>query len=151
MQHSPAREGRAETRDAQGTREEHAFWLKNSYNKLCSRERSKGTPQISPFQEPLLHAGLAKPIHDFTASFQKCKALSLCSVLNTRVFPVPSEGLCSALLHARLPGCVLPFSHVQGASDLGNDLHKMPSPLKSPKWDLSETSVMPGMSFPMVN
>lgn len=50
-----------------------------------------------------------------------------------------------------LPGCVLPFSHVQGASDLGKDLCKMPSLLQSPKQDLNKTPVMPGMSFPAVN
>lgn len=153
MQHNPAGERRAESCDAQGMREEHALWLKNSYNKLCLRLRSKGTPQISPFQEPPPHTGLARPIHSFTASFQNCKALPLCSGLNTQAVPVPSELPAVPCIAARkAPGCVLPFfPHVQGASDLGKDLHKMLSPLKSPKQGINKTSVMPGMSFPMVN
>lgn len=84
-------EGRAESRDAQGMREEHALWLKNSYDRLCSRERSKGTPQISPFREPPPQAGLPKPTQDCTAPFQKRKALPLCPVLGTRAVPVPAS------------------------------------------------------------
>lgn len=45
----------------------------------------------------------------------------------------------------------LPFSHIQGTSDPGKDLHKKPIPLKSPKQDWSKTSVMLGMSFPVVD
>jgi len=108
------------------------------------------SPQIPPFQDPSLHAGLAKPLRDSTASFQTCKALPLCSVLNPRVVPVPSE-LPAACCRAAREAAWVRAALFRCAADLGKDLHKMPSPLQSPKQDLSKTSVMPGMSCPAVN